>query len=111
VLEWAKREDIRALHQMTNKGLGQATGADLYRNITATLNQKKTGELPSQMFQNNRLAGASDASDALKQLGIPGIRYLDGGSRGAGAGTSNYVVFPGGEDYLTILERNGISVR
>jgi hypothetical protein len=48
---------------------------------------------------------------ALREAGIPGIRYLDGGSRGAGAGTSNYVVFPGGEDYLTILERNGISVR
>jgi hypothetical protein len=47
----------------------------------------------------------------LRSAGLPGIRYLDGGSRGAGAGTSNYVVFPGGEDYLTILERNGISVR
>ena len=109
VLQWAQRDDIRALHQMTNKGLSQATGADLYKNITATLNQKKTGELPSQMFQNNRLAGASDASDALKQLGIPGIRYLDGGSRGAGAGTSNYVVFPGEESLLKILERNGVA--
>ena len=39
--------------------------------------------------------------------GIPGIRYLDGGSRGAGTGTSNYVVFPGNEDLLRILERNG----
>jgi hypothetical protein len=39
--------------------------------------------------------------------GIPGIRYLDGGSRGAGSGTSNFVVFPGNEDLLRILERNG----
>jgi hypothetical protein len=44
---------------------------------------------------------------ALKQAGIPGIRYLDGGSRGAGSGTSNFVVFPGNEDILKILERNG----
>jgi hypothetical protein len=44
---------------------------------------------------------------ALRQSGIPGIRYLDGGSRGAGTGTSNYVVFPGNEDMLKILERNG----
>lgn len=37
--------------------------------------------------------------------GIPGIRYLDGGSRGAGAGTSNYVLF---DDRLPrILETNG----
>lgn len=33
------------------------------------------------------------ASEALKAQDIPGIRYLDGGSRGAGQGTSNYVVF------------------
>ncbi len=46
-------------------------------------------------------------SDFLKQQGIPGIRYLDGGSRGTGQGTSNFVVFPGNEDMLKILERNG----
>ena len=46
-------------------------------------------------------------SEFLKQRGVPGIRYLDGGSRGAGAGTSNFVVFPGNEDILKIMERNG----
>jgi len=53
-------------------------------------------------------AGKSDidTSEALRQAGIPGIRYLDNGSRGGIAGTSNYVVFPGNEDMLTILERN-----
>ena len=44
---------------------------------------------------------------ALHSQGIPGIRYLDGGSRVAGTGTSNYVIFPGNENMLTILERNG----
>jgi hypothetical protein len=43
----------------------------------------------------------------LQKAGIPGVRYLDGGSRGAGSGTSNFVVFPGNEDILKILERNG----
>lgn len=47
------------------------------------------------------------ASEKLKALGIPGVKYLDGGSRGTGAGTSNYVVFPGNENLLSILERNG----
>jgi hypothetical protein len=51
-----------------------------------------------------------DAAATLRQAGIPGIRYLDGGSRGAGQGTSNYVVFPGEEDVLRILERNGLPV-
>lgn len=45
------------------------------------------------------------ASDLLHSQGVPGIRYLDGGSRGAGAGTSNYVVFPGNESLLKILSR------
>tara|TARA_R110000868_G_scaffold391708_1_gene661957 strand:+ start:42 stop:1250 length:1209 start_codon:yes stop_codon:yes gene_type:complete len=48
------------------------------------------------------------AVDAMRRAGIPGIRYLDGGSRGTGAGTSNFVVFPGEENALRILERNGL---
>jgi hypothetical protein len=50
--------------------------------------------------------GRVDASALLRQAGIPGIRYLDAGSRGTGTGTSNYVVFPGNENLLQILERN-----
>jgi hypothetical protein len=30
---------------------------------------------------------------ALREAGIPGIKYLDAGSRGAGEGSSNYVIF------------------
>ena len=47
-------------------------------------------------------------NNELRQLGIPGIRYLDGGSRGTGSGTSNYVVFD--DSLLKILERNGMPV-
>ena len=53
---------------------------------------------------------ADIATKALRQQGIPGIRYLDGFSRGGG-GTSNFVVFPGEEGLLTILERNGSLLR
>ena len=53
----------------------------------------------------------SSVSSALNELGVPGIRYLDGASRGAGAGSSNYVVFPGNEGLLSILERNGQSFK
>ena len=51
--------------------------------------------------------GQAGASQMFREMGIPGIRYLDGGSRGAGQGTSNFVVFPGNENILQILERNG----
>ena len=45
------------------------------------------------------------AAQKLREAGIQGIRYLDGGSRGAGAGTSNFVVFD--PSIVKILERNG----
>lgn len=49
-----------------------------------------------------------ERSNQLKDLGIPGIRYLDGGSRGTGQGSYNYVVF---DDSLPkILEINGKKV-
>jgi hypothetical protein len=35
----------------------------------------------------------SAATEALRKAGIPGIRFLDQGSRSGGQGTSNYVVF------------------
>lgn len=53
------------------------------------------------------LGGQDKAAEYLASKGIPGIRYLDGNSRGAGAGSSNYVVFAGNEGLLKILERNG----
>lgn len=46
-------------------------------------------------------------SKALRQAGIPGIKYFDEMSRSAGEGTRNFVVFPGEEKSMTILERNG----
>ena len=55
--------------------------------------------------------GNSVAAQKLRNAGIPGIRYLDGGSRGTGSGTSNFVVFPGNEGLLNILERNGQPLR
>lgn len=56
--------------------------------------------------RNNILSGTDAATSAkLNAAGIPGIRYLDGGSRNAGQGTSNYVAF---DDALAeILSRNG----
>jgi len=46
--------------------------------------------------------------ERLRQVGIPGIKYLDEGSRAAGVSkqTRNFVTFPGEEQNLRILERN-----
>jgi hypothetical protein len=45
------------------------------------------------------------ASKALLDLGIPGIRYLDGNSRDGGSGTSNYVLFD--DKLVKIIAENG----
>jgi len=66
-----------------SKNVGDFTGGDLI-----------------QSLDKNRIGSAR-----LQKLGIPGIRYLDGGSRGAGTGTNNFVAFD--PEMIRILERNG----
>ena len=47
------------------------------------------------------------SSEALRQAGIPGIKYLDQGSRGAGDGSRNYVVFD--DSLIEILRKYGLA--
>jgi hypothetical protein len=47
----------------------------------------------------------AETSKALADAGIPGIKYLDGGSRSAGDGTNNFVVF--NDKHLEITHKNG----
>jgi hypothetical protein len=80
--------------------------------IQSQLQQKQRGKVyenAGQLYGDLAQINGSDAgvSAVLRNNGIPGVRYLDGGSRATG-GTSNYVVFPGNEDILKILERNGM---
>jgi hypothetical protein len=66
----------------------------------------KFGDLYNEI--SGALWGRGDKGEFSKQLaeaGIPGIRYLDEGSRGAKTGTRNFVVFPGNENILKILQR------
>lgn len=68
---------------------------------------------PSQIFQDYdapasiyRSLGREKpalSSKKLNEVGIPGIKYLDQGSRGSGEGTSNYVVFD--PNLIEILRR------
>jgi hypothetical protein len=63
-------------------------------------------DYPLQEFQLGKDLKDMIGEQYMSKAGIPGIRYLDQGSRGTGEGTSNFVVFPGNEDLLTILKRN-----
>lgn len=46
-------------------------------------------------------------SNELNKAGIPGVKYLDNGSRGAGDGTRNYVAFS--DDIVNIVRKYGIA--
>ena len=82
-----------------------ATGKDAYNALSQQA--RDIAIMRGQNAQTTLGASQAGASNDLLGFGIPGIRYLDGGSRGAGTGSSNFVVFPGNENLLRILERNG----
>lgn len=46
-------------------------------------------------------------TEDLSRLGVPGIRYLDQGSRGASEGSRNYVVFD--ENLVNIVRKYGVA--
>ena len=69
---------------------------------------KQTGQDLYQRMGRMHGDDIAAVSRDLKEIGIPGIRYLDAGSRGqGGSGTRNFVVFPGEEKKVSILERDG----
>jgi hypothetical protein len=69
------------------------------------------GQKPDDFATGQALYRASDdpvaTSTAFREAGIPGIRYLDQGSRGAGQGSSNYVVFD--DKLIDILKKYGLT--
>ena len=84
---------------------------EVERELKASLGDRGAGQQIYEQIGYKLGNGDVGAGEYLRGLGIPGIRYLDGGSRAAGTGTSNYVVFPGEEGLLSILERNGIPLK
>lgn len=61
--------------------------------------------LSSDLAHPSILGSQEAVSAELAKRGIPGIRFLDEGSRAAGKGTSNYVTF--GDDLVDINRRYG----
>jgi hypothetical protein len=71
--------------------------------------QTKAPGLGAQDRYGQPIKRAKDyAGGLMREAGIPGIRYLDAGSRGAGSGTMNTVLFD--DSLVKILERNGVPV-
>jgi hypothetical protein len=117
MLDWDKplsqQSWYRPVADVVKEYKGAGKGVDDYARLIAKANARG-GEVTGRQLYEGMLSqfGGSQAkvSEFMRDAGIPGIRYLDGGSRAGGKGTSNFVVFPGSESMLNILERNNQNV-
>jgi hypothetical protein len=65
-----------------------------------------SGLMEGRHLLSAKRSGMAAESEALRQAGIPGVRYFDAGSRGdTDARTRNFVVFPGEEKKVKVLRR------
>lgn len=97
-LERSKSKHVRSMMDYARTPYPEAIGGD----------EKTMGEafrLLNLNLQGKSSADSVKASALLAKQGIPGIRYLDGGSRSAGQGSSNFVLFD--DQMPRILEING----
>jgi len=93
--EAGKRYAAQALLESKDYMPADPTGADLHRVLSRTMNDGA---------QFNQTV----VSKALRDKGIPGIKYLDGGSRAAGEGSRNFVIFD--DSLITILKKYGVAL-
>lgn len=102
VQNWLKDPYNAYREKLTAKDVGgnEPTGSLIYNRLQELMSEGKK----SDVFANQANLGALNASRELADYGITGIRYLDEGSRSAGRGTSNFVVFEPSE--VKILEQN-----
>ena len=87
------------------------TGQSFYRQLVE-LEANKVRALPGSRFQNiaDSKNPAESASKYLNELGIPGIKYYDQGSRAADGGTRNMVLFDELARRAKVLKRNNETI-
>jgi len=87
-------ETLRAAPHMVDDASFNLTGNEIYNYLGKT------------NMVGNRAEGSREVSKQLIESGIPGIKYLDQGSRAAGEGSRNYVVFD--QNIIDILRKYGL---
>jgi hypothetical protein len=107
ILERIPSEDVAALERMLEdygqaKDLTAYTGSHLQQMIGRAIQEDYLAFVPKDGNFDNR---NKIAAEYLLSKGIPGVRYLDKGSRSAGDGTRNIVLFD--EKQAKIIKKDG----
>jgi len=91
ISDLGKQSDV-GMAQVVLSGEVSLLGKNIYQKLVSDQSSKQTKSL-----------GKPDAaaSAALKEAGIPGIKYLDGSSRSKGEGDYNYVIFDEADVQIT----------
>ena len=97
----------QALEKLKKMDLSTQFDKELESMKPKDMNWNMTGKEFYEFMLKNQ-GSAAKASELLQNQGVPGIRYLDEGSRSSGKGTSNYVVFDPTD--VKILEKNSQKV-
>ena len=85
------------------------TGKDIYHSLVKYRPNQGGGTTSAGMNISDLDATPEAASGRLRATGIHGIKYLDQGSRNAGEGTRNFVVFD--DKHIEITHKNGEPVK
>jgi hypothetical protein len=76
------------------KGYRPLQVQDIRRDQQGQPLKEMSGGAVYEFLASPRYGGTPEqTADMLRKIGVPGIKYLDQGSRAGGKGTSNYVVF------------------
>lgn len=117
-LDWDKplseqSEKVRGVARDKGLSWGETKEAMSDRLVGLGLSRQEADEYATSNFYDStgamayRELGSKDtATAALREAGIPGIRYLDQGSRTAGDGSRNYVVFD--DSIVEIMRKYGL---
>ena len=108
------RADVKAIWEKRIRGekvmgFGQMTGDEFYRLLSRARIKQEPDQPPGwgqiSAGGDSDFRGDAAASAALREAGIPGHRFLDGGSRGSGEGSYNYVIYDDSRVSITEFEQ------
>jgi hypothetical protein len=108
------RADVKAIWEKRIRGekvmgFGQMTGDEFYRLLSRARIKQEPDQPPGwgqiSAGGDSDFRGDAAASAALREAGIPGHRFLDGGSRGSGEGSYNYVIYDDSRVNITEFEQ------